>query len=85
MEERRKDFIKEKFKSVRQFALAVNDDPSNVLKVLKGQQKPEIQKLFVWATALECDIIQLLVLFYPKEMMQNIHEHNERFRNEIES
>ena len=48
--EKRIQFIKDHgYKNVSVFADAVNEHPSNVHKILKGQQIPKIQKLFVYA------------------------------------
>ena len=69
--EKRIQFIKDHgYKNVSVFADAVNEHPSNVHKILKGQQIPKIQKLFVYAAALDVDISKVLEMFYPEEMRQ---------------
>lgn len=63
------------YKTYTDFARAVNDDPSNVRKVIIGEQIPSISKLFMWASVLDVNIIYILALFYPKEMNENIAEY----------
>lgn len=68
----RKEFLKAHgYETLAAFATKVQDNSSNVLRVLKGIQKPELQKLFLWANALHVDIVDVLNLFYPKEMKEN--------------
>lgn len=55
------------YHSVTDFAEAVNEDVSNVHKVLKGKQKPKIQKILTYAAALDVDVMKLLEMFYPEE------------------
>ena len=76
--QRRKDFIKDVVLRILVcFARTAGEDPSNMYKVIKGQQRPEIQKLFRFADALHCSIHQKLYLFYPDEYEQNIRICNE--------
>ena len=58
------------YKNVSRFAEDVHEDASNVHKVLKGEQAPKIQKLLVYAAALDVDIVKLLELFYPDEVKE---------------
>lgn len=55
------------YKSVSRFAEEVHEDPSNVHKVLKGEQIPKIQKILTYAAALDVDVMKLLEMFYPEE------------------
>lgn len=65
-------FIKEHgFKNLSEFARAVGEDATNVHKVVKGIQKPSIQKIFRWANALDCDFEDLVFLFYSDEFCKN--------------
>ncbi len=66
------------YKTYTDFARAVNDDSSNVRKVIIGEQIPSISKLFLWASVLDINIVQILHLFYPIEMNKNIAEYNIR-------
>lgn len=71
-EQIRKEFIiKHGFKNIAEFARSVNDNQSNILKILKGQRLPEIQKLFMWADILQVNITELLYLFYTDAMEKN--------------
>ena len=80
MKEKRIDFILSRgFKNISQFSIAVNDNPSNVTKVLSGKQRKKKKKLFKWADVLQVDIIQLLMLFYPDEMKRNIQIVNSKY------
>ncbi len=56
------------YKNISVFARAVGEHPSNVHKVLKGQQLPRIEKLFTYAAFLDVDMSQILGLFYPEQM-----------------
>ena len=73
------DFIKSQgYKNISDFARAVNDNPSNVRKVLIGKQKPDIKKCFIYANALHCTIDQVLMIFYSDLMTEHIRLYNER-------
>lgn len=73
----RKDFITERgFKNLSEFARAVHDDPTNVHKVVKGQQRPTIEKLLKYAAVLDADVIQLVYLFYFKETSDYVKARN---------
>ena len=66
---RRKNFIWEKgYKTISSFADALGENVTNVSKVILGKQVPRIEKLFHWASALNCDIVELLWLFYYDDM-----------------
>lgn len=65
----RKDFIKSYgFDTVSSFASALNDDIANTTKVLQGKQKPTMQKIVKYAIVLNADIVDVIALFYPKEI-----------------
>ena len=81
MYEVRKQFVLDSgFTSIEHFAQYLEDDVSNVYKVLHGVQKPRIQKLFKFAEVLECDILQVLTLFYPDEMKKNVRMMNKKHK-----
>ena len=62
------------FPTLSSFADAVGEDVTNISKIILGKQKPRIEKLFKWATILDCDINKLLLLYYPEEMDKNMSE-----------
>lgn len=67
--EKRIAFIKSHgYKNVSAFAEAAGEHPSNVHKIIKGQQMPKIEKLFNYAAILDVDMSQILALFYPEDM-----------------
>ena len=71
----RKQSIKEAgFPTLCSFADAVGEDVTNISKIVLGKQKPRIEKLFRWATILDCNIEKLLLLYYPEEMDKNMQE-----------
>lgn len=73
----RKDFITERgFKNLSEFARAVGEEPTNVHKVVKGQQRPTIEKLLKYAAVLDADVIQLVYLFYFKETSEYVAMRN---------
>ena len=75
----RKEFFAQRgFINLSEFAREVGDNPSNVHKVIKGQQKPTIEKLLKYAAVLDCDVIQLIYLFYYEETTAYIKARNER-------
>ena len=75
----RKEFITQRgFRNLSEFARACGENASNVHKVIKGQQKPSIEKLLKYAAALDCDVIQLIYLFYYEETIAYIKARNER-------
>lgn len=65
------------FSSVSDFSRAVNEDPTNTFKVLKGKQKPNIEKCFKYANALGCTIDQILMIFYTDLFNEHIRHYNE--------
>lgn len=72
------DFIlKSGFSNISEFAKAVNEDPTNTFKVLHGKQKPNIDKCFKYANALNCSIDQVLMLFYTDQFNEHIRHYNE--------
>lgn len=71
----RKQFIKAAgFSTISSFSEAVGEDVTNVSKIIRGDQKPRIEKLFHWASILKCPIDDLLWLFYETQMRQNVSE-----------
>ena len=77
--EMRKDFIKAYgFETVSSFATALNDDIANTTKVLKGIQKPNIEKMIKYAITLNCGLGDMINLFYPKEMAEYKKKHNRK-------
>lgn len=65
-------FIKQHgFNNLSEFARAVGEDATNVHKIVKGRQKPSIQKIFRWAKVLDCDYEDLIYLFYTDEFCEN--------------
>lgn len=65
----RKDYIRYfGYETISDFASAVNEDVSNVWKVLNGKQKPTIEKMIKYAIVLKVDISDIITLFYPESM-----------------
>lgn len=80
----RTKFIKQHgFKNLSEFARAVGEDATNVHKVVKGRQKPSIQKIFKWANALDCDFEDLVYLFYTDEFCENKNRNKNEVGNEL--
>ena len=76
----RKDFIKTRgFKNLSVFARAVDEYPSNIHKIIKGIQLPKVERLLQWAIVLDCDIEQLITLFYPNEMRKYVEAKNRKY------
>ena len=77
--EKRIIFIMERgYKSISDFARAVGENPSNMARIFRGEQKPEINKILKYALALDSEIEQILMLFYYDEMTAYIKERNKR-------
>ena len=77
--EMRKDFIKAYgFETVSSFATALSDDIANTTKVLKGIQKPNIEKMIKYAITLKAGLGDIINLFYPKEMAEYKKNHNKK-------
>ena len=75
----RKDFIKAYgYETVSDFATALKDDIANTTKVLKGIQKPSIEKMIKYAITLNCGLGDIINLFYPKEMSEYKKKHNRK-------
>lgn len=75
----RKDFIKAYgFETVSDFATALGDDIANTTKVLKGIQKPSIEKMIKYAITLNAGLGDIINLFYPKEMQEYKKKHNKK-------
>ena len=65
------DFIKgHGFKNIAQFASNVGMERQNVWSRIKGKTDPDIRKLLKWAGVLNCDIDDLIALFYPHDWEQ---------------
>lgn len=71
------EFMKQQgYKNMSDFARAVNEEPTNVRKVMIGQQKPNIEKCFKYANALHCSINQVLMIFHTDLMNEHIRIYN---------
>lgn len=55
------------FKDMTEFAKAVGMERQNVWCRIRGRTDPNIRMLMKWAIVLNCDITELLELFYPRE------------------
>ncbi len=55
------------FKNMREFGDAVGMERQNISARITGKCDPNIRMLLKWATVLQCDIIELIKLFYSKE------------------
>ena len=76
-----KQFLKDfGYPSLSAFSDALGEDITNVSKIVQGKQKPKIEKMFHWASILDCDIVRLLYIFYPAEMNKNEMENHRRER-----
>lgn len=81
----RKDFIKYYgFETVSDFAKALQDDIANTTKVLQGKQKPTIEKIVKYAMVLNADIVDVISLFYPKEIAK-YQKYKEKKRKTIKA
>lgn len=75
--EKRVAFILERgYKSISDFARAVGENPENVAKIFRGEQKPKVNKLLKYALVLDAEIEQMLMLFYYDEMTDYIKRRN---------
>lgn len=62
------DYIISKgFKNISQFASNIGMERQNVWSRIKGRTDPDIRMLLRWAGILNCDVAELIALFYPNE------------------
>lgn len=63
------DYVLSKgYKNIAQFADACGIHRSNVMKNLRGTEKPNIKRLFIYASTLKCDMDTILRLLYTEDM-----------------
>lgn len=55
------------FKNISRFASAVGMERQNVWARIKGKTNPDITMLMFWAITLDCEVDNLIALFYPSE------------------
>lgn len=60
------------FSNISQFAVAVGMERQNVWARIKGRTDPDIRMLLKWGLVLNCDIDDLVALFYPVEWNEYI-------------
>lgn len=58
------------FKNMSDFAKAIGDERQNVYKVIHGKQQLTVKRMVKYCNVLGCSIIELLYVFYPKEMKE---------------
>lgn len=63
------DYVLSKgYKNIAQFADACGIHRANVIKNLHGVEKPNIKRLFIYASTLKCDMDTILRLLYTEDM-----------------
>lgn len=55
------------FKNISDFGEAVGMQRQNVSQRIRGKCNPDVKTLLKWAMVIQCDITELIELFYPKE------------------
>ena len=69
-----KNFILNRgFKSISDFAKSVDMERQNLSQRIRGKCNPDIKMLLKWAIVLQCDITELINLFYSEEYMEYIN------------
>ena len=77
--EKRLAFIRERgYRSISELARAVDENPENMAKIFRGEQKPKVEKMLKYALALDSEIEQMLMLFYNDEMTDYIFRRNNK-------
>ena len=61
------------FSNMSDFAKSVDMERQNLSQRIRGKCNPDIKMLLKWAIVLQCDITELIRLFYPEEYMEYIN------------
>ena len=61
------------FSNMSYFAKSVDMEIQNLSQRIRGKCNPDIKMLLKWAIVLQCDITELIRLFYPEEYMEYIN------------
>ena len=61
------------FSNMSDFAKSVDMERQNLSQRIRGKCGPDIKMLLEWAIVLQCDITELINLFYSEEYMEYIN------------
>ena len=61
------------FSNMSDFAKSVDMERQNLSQRIRGKCNPDIKMLLKWAIVLQCDITELINLFYSEEYMEYIN------------
>ena len=61
------------FSNMSDFAKSIDMERQNLSQRIRGKCNPDIKTLLKWAIVLQCDITELINLFYSEEYMEYIN------------
>ena len=61
------------FSNMSDFAKSFDMERQNLSQRIRGKCNPDIKMLLKWAIVLQCDITELINLFYSEEYMEYIN------------